>query len=185
MNPFELVVLSIGLSMDAVAAAVCKGLTSAAPTLRQCLTVGAYFGFFQAAMPLIGFCVGAALPASFTRLDHWIAFSLLAVIGAKAFLDAPKQQESPDASFRPRVLLPPALATSIDALSVGVSLSLLSIRSLPTVATIGAVTFALSSVAVKVGSLFGDRFRIVAARLGGVLLALIGLNILLGHLRAA
>jgi len=182
MSFFELFVIAVGLSMDAFAASVCKGLASVKPSAVQCLIVGLYFGFFQALMPLTGYLIGTSFPASFTALDHWIAFILLSVIGFKTLLDSRNDSMATDDSFRPRSLLPLAIATSIDALSVGVSFAFLQTDIRTAVFLTGFITFLLSASGVHLGALFGDRFRPAAERAGGIVLILTGFKLLLEHM---
>ena len=185
MGAWELVVTAIGLSMDAFAVAVCKGLSLRNLRWRQCAVVGQYFGAFQAIMPLIGYFLGVQFREYITSVDHWIAFVLLALIGAKMLheaLSGGEEAGSNDASLSFRAMLPLAVATSIDALAVGVTFAFLRVQIVPAVASIGAITFALSFAGVKIGNVFGDRFEKKAEICGGVILILIGAKILLEHL---
>lgn len=182
MNLIELIVVSTGLSMDALAVAVCKGLVAGKTSLKQCILTGLYFGFFQALMPLTGFLLGSGFSDRITETDHWIAFLLLTVIGSKMLLDARGAADSLDASFSLRSMLPLAVATSIDALAMGAGFAFLNLRILPTVSLIGLITFSLSALGVRLGSLFGNRFRAPAQRTGGLILLLMGAKILLDHL---
>ena len=182
MNLIELVVVSTGLSMDALAVAVCKGLVAGKTSLKQCILTGLYFGFFQALMPLTGFLLGSGFSDRITETDHWIAFFLLAVIGIKMMIDARGADDSLDASFSPRSMLPLAVATSIDALAMDAGFAFLNLRILPTVSLIGAITFSLSALGVRLGSLFGSRFRAPAQLTGGLILLLMGAKILIDHL---
>ena len=182
MNPMELVIIAAGLAMDAFAAAVCKGLAAEKAGVRRCLLTGLYFGSFQALMPLIGFALGAGMPNGITAVDHWIAFILLSVIGFRMLLDARRGDDAPDASFAPRVMLPLAVATSIDALAVGAGFAFLQIRIFPAVGLIGGITFLLSALGVRLSSRFGSRFRGPAQLAGGLTLLLMGAKILIEHL---
>ena len=183
MSIFELFLVAVGLSMDAFAVAVCKGLATGKVRIRHMLIPGAWFGAFQALMPLIGYFLGSRFEKYIVSVDHWIAFVLLAGIGANMLREAAKNEESDeDASMSVKVMLPLALATSIDALAVGVTLGFLQVRILPAVCFIGVITFLLSAAGVKVGSLFGERWRRGAQIAGGVILILLGLKILLEHL---
>ena len=182
MNLFELIVISTGLSMDALAVAVCKGLASGKTSLKQCLLTGLYFGFFQALMPLTGFLLGSGFSDQITETDHWIAFFLLAVIGIKMMIDARGADDSLDASFSPRSMLPLAIATSIDALAMGVTFAFLQVNIIAAVLFIGVITFTLSAIGLKVGKVFGAKFKSKAELLGGVVLVLMGTKILLEHL---
>jgi len=183
LSIFELFLVAVGLSMDAFAVAVCKGLATGKVRLRHMLIPGVWFGAFQALMPLIGYFLGSRFEKYIVSVDHWIAFVLLAGIGVNMLREALKNEESgEDASLAVKVMLPLALATSIDALAVGVTFGFLQVRIVPAVCFIGAVTFLLSAAGVKIGSLFGERWRKGAQIAGGVILILLGLKILLEHL---
>ena len=185
MTLLEIFLVAIGLSMDAFAVAICKGLAMPQINKKQTLLIGAYFGVFQALMPLIGYFLGVQFREYITSVDHWIAFVLLALIGAKMLheaLSGGEEAGSNDASLSFRAMLPLAVATSIDALAVGVTFAFLRVQIVPAVASIGAITFALSFAGVKIGNVFGDRFEKKAEICGGVILILIGAKILLEHL---
>ena len=183
MSILELFLIAVGLSMDAFAVAVCKGLATGKVKFRHMLIPGVWFGAFQALMPLIGYFLGSRFEKYIVSVDHWIAFVLLAGIGANMLREALKSEEGDeDASLAWKVMLPMALATSIDALAVGVTFGFLQVRILPAVCFIGVITFLLSAAGVKVGSLFGERWRKGAQIAGGVILILLGLKILLEHL---
>ena len=183
MSTLELFLLAVGLSMDAFAVAVCKGLSLGKVRFRHMLIPALWFGVFQALMPLIGYFLGSRFEKYIVSVDHWIAFALLAGIGANMLREALKSEEGDeDASLAWKVMLPMALATSIDALAVGVTFGFLQVRILPAVCFIGVITFLLSAAGVKVGSLFGERWRRGAQIAGGVILILLGLKILLEHL---
>ena len=180
MELWELLLIGVGLSMDAIAVSICKGLTARQATLGRCLTAGAYFGGFQALMPLLGYLLGTRLEAFIVNVDHWIAFVLLGVIGFNMVREAGKQEEV-DPSFGPGAMLPLALATSIDALAVGVTFACLRVEILPAIAIIGTTTLLLSGAGVKLGSVFGTRYKAGAELAGGVVLILMGTKILLEH----
>ena len=183
MSIFELFLVAVGLSMDAFAVAVCKGLAAGKVRARHMLIPGAWFGAFQAIMPLIGFFLGSRFEKYIVSVDHWIAFVLLAGIGVNMLREARKDEAgAEDASLSVKVMLPLALATSIDALAVGITFGFLQVRILPAVCFIGAITFLLSMAGVKIGSLFGERWRKGAQIAGGVILILLGVKILLEHL---
>ena len=182
MRLWELLVLAVGLSMDAFAVSVCKGLALSRVTLKECLTAGVWFGAFQALMPLLGFLLGAAFAEKITAVDHWIAFVLLGLIGANMIRESFGEAEGVSSAMTPGAMLPLAVATSIDALAVGVTFALLTIRIIPAVATIGVITCALSALGVKLGSVFGARWRSRAELAGGIILILLGTKILLEHL---
>ena len=183
MTFLELLILAVGLSMDAFAVAVCKGLALRKAGVRELLIPGLWFGAFQALMPLLGWLLGARFERYIVSVDHWIAFVLLAGIGANMLREALKEEESgEDASLAVKVMLPLALATSIDALVVGITFAFLQVRILPAVCFIGVITFLFSMAGVKIGSIFGERWRKGAEIAGGVILILLGLKILLQHL---
>ncbi len=183
MNIFELFLVAVGLSMDAFAVAVCKGLAAGKVKARHMLIPAVWFGGFQALMPLIGYFLGSRFEKYIVSVDHWIAFVLLVGIGVNMLREAMKNEESEEeASLTVKVMLPLALATSIDALAVGVTFGFLQVRILPAVCFIGVITFLLSAAGVKIGSIFGERWRRGAQITGGVILILLGLKILLEHL---
>ncbi len=183
MSVIELLALALGLSMDAFAVSICKGLSVPKLQAKHCLICGVYFGGFQALMPLIGWALGIRFQSMITNIDHWIAFVLLAVIGANMIKESfSKEEECPDASFGFKTMLTLAVATSIDALAVGVTFAFLDVSIVPAVLLIGATTFVCSAVGVKIGNVFGNRFQSKAEFLGGVVLIAIGLKILIEHL---
>lgn len=184
MSLMELFLIAVGLSMDAFAVALCTGLSLKKAGLRQAATVGLYFGIFQAGMPLIGYLCGSAFADTIKAYDHWIAFILLCIIGGNMIKGAIGEKDCEmggEASLRFRDMLPLAVATSIDALAVGISFAFLQVNVVPAVSFIGIVTLALSMAGVKIGNIFGARFRSKAEITGGVVLILIGLKILLEH----
>ena len=185
MTLLELFIIAVGLSMDAFAVAVCKGLNMWRVTFKNALIIGLYFGIFQALMPLAGYFLGGTFSKYIERYDHWIAFVLLAVIGGKMIWESFHHSEDEpadggDVSFK--TMLPLAVATSIDALMVGVSFAFLKVSIVPAVSFIVAVTLTLSMLGVWIGKLFGDRFQSKAELAGGIILVLMGLKILLEHL---
>lgn len=183
MGVIELLVLALGLSMDAFAVSICKGLSVPKLQAKHCLICGVYFGGFQALMPLIGWALGIRFQSMITNIDHWIAFVLLAVIGANMIKESfSKEEECSDASFGFKTMLTLAVATSIDALAVGVTFAFLDVSIVPAVLLIGATTFVCSAVGVKIGNVFGNRFQSKAEFLGGLVLIAIGLKILIEHL---
>lgn len=183
MGIAELFILAVGLSMDAFAVAVCKGLAMQEAKVKSMLIVGLWFGGFQALMPLIGYLVGVQFSEAIQAVDHWLAFLLLAAIGGNMVKESLSKDEEPgDASLAAKAMVLLALATSIDALAVGVSFAFLNVEILPAVTFIGVTTFCLSAAGVKVGSIFGSRYKSRAELLGGVILILLGVKILLEHL---
>ncbi|MBR6258821.1 MAG: manganese efflux pump [Oscillospiraceae bacterium] len=183
MTLAELFILAVGLSMDAFAVAVCKGLAMEKLTLGRTCVVGAWFGGFQALMPLIGWLLGSAFSRYITAFDHWIAFGLLALIGAGMIREAAKGENSEaDSSLKVRTMFLLAVATSIDALAVGVTFAFLNVAIIPAICFIGVVTFILSALGVKIGNVFGAKYKAKSEAAGGVILILLGLKILLEHL---
>lgn len=182
MGILELITIALGLSMDACAVSVCKGLSVERLSVRNMLVTGLYFGGFQALMPLLGYLLGSSFESFITSFDHWIAFVLLALIGANMIRESRGCTEKLDSSFGVRAMLPLAVATSIDALAVGVTFAFLSVDITLAVCLIGGVTFVLSVAGLNLGRVFGARFRSAAELAGGVILILIGLKILLEHL---
>lgn len=184
MDIVSLLALAVGLSMDAFAVSVCKGLALKKVNAKHMCIVGAWFGGFQALMPTIGYLLGVRFEQYITAIDHWIAFVLLALIGANMIREAvsPGEDEEADASLGFKTMLLMAVATSIDALAVGITFAFLSVNIIPAALTIGVTTFALSAVGVKVGSVFGLKYKKRAEIAGGVILCLLGLKILLEHL---
>ena len=187
MGIFELLLFAVGLSMDACAVSICKGLAMKKATLKEGAICGAWFGGFQALMPLIGFFLGALFAKAIEAIDHWIAFVLLAFIGfnmlKEAFCKCEECVENGGADLSFKTMLVMAVATSIDALMVGVSFAMAGdVNIYLAVALIGIVTFALSCAGVKIGNVFGSRFEKKAQAAGGIILILLGLKILLEHL---
>ena len=182
MTLFGLFMIAVGVSMDAFAVSICKGLSVKDVQPKHMVTTGMYFGGFQALMPLIGYILGYSFQGLITSVDHWIAFVLLSLIGANMIKESREQScERMDASFSFKAMLPLAIATSIDALAVGVTFAFLDVDILPAIAFIGVVTFLLSSVGIKTGNGIGGRCKSKAELLGGVVLVLMGLKILLEH----
>lgn len=184
MSLAELFILAVGLSMDAFAVSMCKGLARKKPSVKSMLTAGAYFGGFQALMPFIGYMLGVGFSDIISSLDHWIAFSLLTLIGANMIKESFKEEEekSEDGSMDFKAMLLLAVATSIDALAVGVTLAFLKVAIVPAVLFIGCTTFVISAVGVYLGGRLGENNRINASLIGGIILIGIGLKILLEHL---
>ena len=184
MNLWELFIIAVGLSMDAFAVSICKGLSVQRVSLRHAACAGLWFGGFQALMPLLGWLLGSRFQAAIERYDHWIAFVLLVFLGVNMLREARSgdQEECTDSSFAWRVMLAMALATSIDALAVGVTFAFLRVHILPAILFIGCTTFLLSALGVRLGSVFGRRYRTAAEILGGVILIVMGVKILLEHL---
>ena len=185
MSFFELFLVAAGVSMDAFAVSVCKGLSMSAMSWRKAVIIGLYFGTFQAGMPLLGYFLGSRFQDAIISFDHWIALILLGMIGSNMIREALSgEEESCDDKVDPGSMIVLALATSIDAMAVGVTLAFLRIRIGPAVSFIGSITFLLSIAGVKAGNVFGTRYKSKAELLGGCILILIGFKILFDHLTA-
>lgn len=186
MSIWELLLLAFALSMDAFAVSICKGLSMKKAGLREGAVCGIWFGGFQALMPLIGFFLGTLFAEAIEAFDHWVAFGLLALIGANMLKEALKKDcdcEEHDADLSVKTMFLMAVATSIDAAAVGISLAMAGDTNIfAAVSLIGVVTFAMCALGVKIGSLFGRRFEKKAQVIGGVILILLGTKILLEHL---
>lgn len=185
MTFFELFLIGIGLSMDAFAVSICKGLSMQKIDKKYTLCIGLFFGGFQALMPLTGYLLGSRFSGYIERFDHWIAFVLLALIGFNMIKESREEEEEEEKSYAGvnfKELLILAVATSIDALAVGVSFAFLGVHIAPAVTLIGCTTFVLTLVGVWVGNLFGSRYKSRAELTGGIILILIGVKILLEHL---
>ncbi len=182
MGIVELFLIGVGLSMDAFAVAIGKGLSVSKVSPRQALVTGVWFGLFQALMPLIGFLLGVSFSDAVESVDHWIAFVLLGAIGFNMIHDSfSRDEDKSDNNFSARAMLPLAVATSIDALAVGVSFAFIKVDILPAVSVIGLVTLTLSFAGVYIGSIFGNRYKSKAEFMGGALLILMGIKILIEH----
>lgn len=184
MSPLEIIILSIGLGMDAFAVSVCKGLSMIKMDWKKGIIIGGYFGFFQAIMPVIGYFLGIRFENDIKAFDHWIAFGLLAFLGIKMIKDIyQKEETSQNDSVDIKTMLLLAVATSIDALAVGITLAFLNVSIFTSAISIGVITFFLSVVGVKIGHIFGDKYEKRAQFVGGVILILIGTKILCEHLK--
>lgn len=179
MSLFDLVLIAVSLSMDAFAVSICKGLSVHKVQFRHALICGIWFGGFQAGMPALGYFLGDRFSALLTRFGPWIAFLLLAFIGANMVKESFGEDETLDDDYSARAMLPLAVATSIDAFAVGVGFVAMQVQILPAVTLIGCITCLLSGIGVKVGAIFGDKYRAPAERIGGIVLILIGLKTLL------
>ena len=179
----ELFLLAVGLSMDAFAVSICKGLAAERVTWKTACIPGLWFGGFQGGMPLLGWLLGSRFTEYIVAIDHWIAFVLLGFLGVNMLKEAfSGEEEEADASLGFRVMLAMAVATSIDALTVGITFAFLQVNILQAVSFIAVVTFLFSAAGMKIGSHFGSRFKSKAEILGGVILILLGVKILLEHL---
>lgn len=176
-------IMAIGLSMDAFAVSVCKGLAMEKVTFKKMAIVGIWFGGFQAFMPAVGYLLGSRFTDKITAIDHWIAFVLLAYIGLSMIGEALKdKEEKANASLGFKEMLLLAIATSIDALAVGVTFAFLSVNILAAVSFIGVITFLCSMAGVKAGNVFGTKYKKKAELAGGLILIVLGIKILLEHL---
>ena len=187
MSVVELFILAVGLSMDAFAVAICKGLCMRKVTIKKAGIVGLYFGLFQAGMPMIGYILGSQFSDKISSIDHWIAFILLSLIGISMIKESLEKEEKSECkteeeelSFKNMSIL--AVATSIDALAVGVTFAFLKVNIIPAVSFIGITTLVLSMIGVKIGNIFGVRYKSKAELVGGIILILMGIKILLEHL---
>lgn len=180
---FELMLLAIGLAADAFAVSICKGLATGKVKIKHALLIGLWFGGFQALMPTIGYFLGSYAHNVIEAYDHWIAFALLFIIGVNMIREAFGEDEEEDASFAPKKMFTLAVATSIDALAVGIALAMSQDYGIGSAATaIGVITFILSAIGLYIGAVFGAKYKRPASVAGGVILILIGAKILLEHL---
>ena len=189
MGLLELFILAVGLSMDAFAVSICKGLSVEKVGIRECCIVGVYFGGFQALMPTIGYILGSRFTVYITSIDHWIAFVLLGIIGVNMIRESREKEEVPEGEcpkeehpFAVKTMFLLAVATSIDALAVGITLAFLEVDLIPAVSFIGSCTFIISAIGIKIGNIFGMRYKARAEMAGGIILICIGVKILLEHL---
>lgn len=185
---FTLLLMGVSLSMDAFAVSICKGLSMRKVNKKQCLVIGLFFGGFQALMPFVGWVLGSRFEQYITSIDHWIAFILLGFIGGKMVVEAIREKDEavevrkmdPPLDFKEMFIL--AIATSIDALAVGITFAFLQVPIVEAISIIGITTFVISVIGVYVGNFFGNRYKKKAELVGGMILILIGVKILLEHL---
>ena len=182
MSFWELLMIAVGLSMDAFAVSICKGLGTKRVRPRHALLAGLYFGGFQFLMPVIGYLLGVRFESLIESVDHWVAFVLLAAIGFGMIRESRQKADELNDDYGVKTMLLLAVATSIDALAVGVTFAFLQVALLPSAGLIGVTTFLLSAAGIYVGAAFGARFKSAAELAGGIILILIGLKILLEHL---
>lgn len=183
MGIFEIVLIGLGLAMDAFAVSICKGLSMKKMNWKNAIIISLYFGIFQALMPIVGYFLGTTFSGLVENVDHWIAFILLAIIGGnmiKDSFDDECEKRNDKVDFKTMIIL--AIATSIDALAVGVTFAFFETNIVLAVAIIGIITFILSLIGVKIGNRFGDKFQNKAELTGGIILIMIGMKILLEHL---
>lgn len=186
MNLIDLIVTAVALSMDAFAVSISKGLSSRSYRLRNSLITGLYFGGFQALMPLLGYLLAGLFADQIRAFDHWIAFGLMALIGGNMIREALSgDEEQMNDSYGLKAMLPLAVATSIDALATGVSFAMVKANIWAAISLIGVTTFLFSAGGVKIGNVFGAKYRAKAEFVGGVILILMGLKILIEHLTGA
>ena len=184
MSLFGIIILSIGLGMDAFAVSVCKGVSFKKSNLKKSIIVASYMGIFQAIMPVIGYFLGMSFADKITSIDHWLAFVLLFIIGIKMIKEAlstEKEVINDKVDFKEMIIL--AIATSIDALAVGITFAFLNVNLWFAVSLIGMITFLLCFVGTKIGSIFGDKYENKAELAGGLILILLGIKIVLEHLQ--
>lgn len=180
MSIIEIILISLGLAMDAFAVSVCKGLSMKKMSWKKAIIVGLYFGIFQALMPLIGYFLGSTFRSVVTQIDHWIAFILLSAIGINMLLVKNEEQHNDKVDFKTMSVL--ALATSIDALAIGITFAFLKVDVFLAVSIIGIITFVACMIGVKIGNKFGDKYERKAELVGGIILILMGIKILFEHL---
>ena len=183
MGAIEILLISIGLAMDAFAVSVCKGLAMKKMSWKKAIIIGLYFGIFQAVMPVIGYFLGTTFERFITYVDHWVAFILLVGIGINMVKEAfDKESENRNDNVDMKTMLVLSIATSIDALAIGITFACLKIHIVMPVITIGLITFIISVIGVKIGNRFGNKYEKKAEIMGGVILILLGIKILLEHL---
>ena len=184
MSLFGIIILSIGLGMDAFAVSICKGVSIKKNDLKKSIIVASYMGIFQALMPVIGYFLGMSFADKITSIDHWLTFSLLVIIGIKMIkdsLETEKEIVNDKVDFKEMIIL--AIATSIDALAVGITFAFLNVNLYIAIGFIGIITFILCFLGTKIGSIFGDKYEDKAELTGGVILILLGIKIVLEHLK--
>lgn len=183
MEIYEILLISIGLAMDAFAVSICKGLSMKKMNWKNAVIIALYFGVFQALMPLIGYFLGMTFESIVTTFDHWVAFALLTLIGGgmiKESFDSEDDKKNDRVDFKTMVVL--AIATSIDALAIGITFAFFDVNIVLAVSIIGIITFIISVLGVKIGNRFGDKYQNKAQLMGGIILVLLGFKILLEHL---
>ena len=175
-----MIIIGAGLGMDAFAVSICKGLSIRKINIRKASIIATYFGVFQALMPLIGYFLGINFENKVKQVDHWIAFGLLVIIGYKMIKE--KEEKNIDEKINPKTMIMLSIATSIDALAVGITLAFLSVNIIKAIAIIGTTTFIMCLIGTKVGNIFGNKYEKTAQIIGGTILILIGIKILIEHL---
>lgn len=183
MGIIEILLIAVGLAMDAFAVSVCKGLAMKKLNWEKAIIIALYFSIFQALMPILGYLLGIAFESIITQIDHWIAFVLLLIIGIKMINEVfEEEKQSYDDSVNFKVMLVLSIATSIDALAVGITFAFLNTNIILAVSIIGIITFLLSLLGVKIGNRFGNKYEKKAQIIGGIILIIIGIKILIDHL---
>ena len=183
MGIIEILLIAVGLAMDAFAVSVCKGLAMKKLNWEKAIIIALYFSIFQALMPILGYLLGIAFESIITQIDHWIAFVLLLIIGIKMINEVfEEEKQSYDDSVNFKVMLVLSIATSIDALAVGITFAFLNTNIILAVSIIGIITFLLSLLGVKIGNRFGNKYEKKAQIIGGIILIIIGITILIDHL---
>lgn len=183
MSLIEIILISIGLGMDAFAVAICKGLAMKKMNWKKAIIIAIYFGTFQAIMPFVGYMLGIRFEKAIEEIDHWIALILLSAIGINMIKEGiKKEKENIDDDIRFKKMIVLAIATSIDALAVGVTFAFLRVKIITPLISIGAITFIMSFIGVKIGNYFKDKFKEKAEILGGIILIMMGVKILIEHL---
>lgn len=182
MSFIEIIFIGVGLAMDAFAVSVCKGLSTKKLELKHSLICGGYFGFFQGLMPFVGYILGVQFKDKIESIDHWIAFILLLLIGINMIKESFDNDEDCDPDFSLKAMIPLAIATSIDALAIGVTFAFLNVNIIYALVIIGITTFIISMVGVKIGHIFGSKYKSKAEIVGGMILIIMGTKILLEHL---
>ncbi len=181
MGILELLLIAVGVSMDAFAISICKGLSVQKVKNKHLLSAGLWFGGAQAIMPLIGYFLGSAFSSAINSIDHWLSFTLLSIIGINMICESREENKKVDDSFSAKAMFPLAIADSIDALAVGVSFAFLRVNIIPAIILIGITTFLFSAAGIKIGNKFGARYKATSEIFGGAILILIGLFTLLEH----
>ena len=183
MGIIEIVLIGLSLAMDAFAVSICKGLSMKKMNWKSAIIISLYFGIFQAFMPVVGYFLGSTFESYVTNIDHWIAFILLSLIGGnmiKESFDSEDKKKNDKIDFKTMIVL--AIATSIDALAIGITFAFFEVNLLLSISIIGIITFLLSIIGVKIGNKFGDKYQNKAEFVGGLILVLLGIKILLEHL---
>ena len=184
MEIFEIILIGLGLGMDAFAVAICKGLAMKKMNWNKAIVIGIYFGFFQAIMPGVGYLLGMNFQNVIISIDHWIAFFLLGSIGINMIKEAYSREKNDfDDCIDIKIMIILAVATSIDALAIGVTFAFLQVNIVLSIVLIGLIAFFLSVIGVRLGNLFGNKFKIQAEIFGGIILIFMGVKILIEHLR--